>query len=257
MHNHTQQPDVSVGIVVYNTPVVVLTATLQSLQQSTLPIRIIILCNSPDHAYQRQIGELCALYEAMPLMYRPNQGFGAGHNAIAEIVYTEWYVCCNPDIQVQPDTIARLITRAQTLPASMLLSPKILSPDGSIQRLARKHLTIGNWLARQLWRVFPSIYRPFEHTFDYNYTQPLDFPSGAFFLVRTDLFKRLGGFDTRFFLYCEDADLARRASRFGINYHVADTSVIHEWSQAWQKSPRAFLRQIRSLVTYFNLHGWI
>src|SRR5690606_19406548 len=36
-------------------------------------------------------------------------------------------------------------------------------------------------------------------------------PCGAAFVIARDLFEALNGFDERFFLYCEDADLGYRA----------------------------------------------
>ena len=254
-----QSPHISVtvGIVTYNTHIEVLRRALVSLKDSSCDAYIIVLCNSPDASYQRDVANLCGQLGATALSNRPNRGFGAGHNAIAEMVQTEWYVCCNPDIEVQPSTIETLIQSGLILPKSAILAPKILSPDGSIQKLARRHLTLTTWISRQIWRFLPGASQPYEDTFNYERTQELDFPSGAFFAIRTRLFKQLGGFDTRFFLYCEDADLARRASKLGVNYHVADTSVTHAWAQAWRRSPRAMINQMRSLVQYFYLHGWV
>jgi GT2 family glycosyltransferase len=41
--------------------------------------------------------------------------------------------------------------------------------------------------------------------------RPIDFPCGAFFLFKRDLFDKLGGLDERFFMYFEETDLAKRA----------------------------------------------
>jgi len=51
---------------------------------------------------------------------------------------------------------------------------------------------------------------------------------GAFLMIRRPLFAALGGFDERFFVYWEDADLCTRTGEAGIAIrHVAEAEVGH------------------------------
>jgi GT2 family glycosyltransferase len=52
---------------------------------------------------------------------------------------------------------------------------------------------------------------------------------GAFFMVRRSLFRQLGGFDERFFVYYEDLDFAFRAKKLGAaSWFLADANVFHK-----------------------------
>lgn len=252
--NPIKKPILSAGIVVFNTDIKKIESTVNSLIRSTIPIEIIILCNSPDVAYQAKIKDIFSNHGLKLLTNQPNRGFGQGHNDLVSQITTDWYVCCNPDIHVNPDAIEVLYTKAQELPDAVQLMPKILNEDGSIQMLCRRYLSLFTWVHRQLWRVFPSMFRPYEMIFNYDLFGQIEFVSGAFFLVSKRNFLLLKGFDPDFFLYCEDADLSMRASKIGNNYYVPQAIVIHSWSKAWTHSKHMIIQELKSLWKYFKKH---
>jgi N-acetylglucosaminyl-diphospho-decaprenol L-rhamnosyltransferase len=57
--------------------------------------------------------------------------------------------------------------------------------------------------------------------------------SGCFLLAETELWRKLGGFDERYFMYGEDADLARRAIAMG-HYPLLcpNACLLHEWGRS-------------------------
>lgn len=71
-------------------------------------------------------------------------------------------------------------------------------------------------------------------------TRAVDFPCGAFYLIRSAMLRELGGMDEGFFVYFEETDLARRARDrgWGCVYH-APTRAVHLGGQSIQevKSP--------------------
>lgn len=245
---------ITVGIVAYSTAHETLSKLIQSLKQSSCTLKIVILCNSPDEEYQRNIKVLTKEHGIELLGHEPNRGFGAGHNTIARTFPSEWYICCNPDVIVRPDTIIELLRFAEEQSDAVLLMPRVMSPDGSVQPLARRDLTPISWLHRQLWRVRPDYFKPFELRFNYYKSQPVEFVTGCFFAVKQEHFWRLGGFDENFFLYAEDADLSYRAKRIGKNYFVASSVIVHMWTTNLKRNLKTIVREIRSLIFYFNKH---
>lgn len=250
------ESDITVGILAHNTEVPVLKETLASIRANSPTISIVLATNTSQEVLKRHYEQLALDVGAKFIGYIKNRGFGAGHNEIFKEVRTDWYLCCNPDIVVNGDTFKLLKTTALSRGCEGLITCRVLNRDGSTQPLARRHLKIHRWFYRQIWRVAPWLFKPYEVKFDYTKTQPVEFVSGCFFLVSSATFRRLGGFDDRFFIYCEDADLSKRAEQLGANLYVAEASVIHLWDKAWTKSWFALKHQVRSLIIYFNKHGW-
>ena len=245
----------TLGVVVYRTRIELLEKLLKSVEASSLKPHVVFYCNGPDPSYRVKVRELANQYTVTLIDSDVNEGFGAGHNRILEVTDTEWYVCCNPDIELTVETLETMIRFGESREDLGLLTAHVIYPDGRTQPLSRKHITLFNWLHRQVWRFVRVGRAPFEQRFDYSTTQPIEFVTGCFFIARTPLLKKLGGFDSRYFLYCEDADLSRRAEKYGQNYYLADAQIIHAWQGSWRRSLKCFYHELRSLSLYFRRFG--
>ena len=93
---------------------------------------------------------------------------------------------------------------------------------------------------------------------DMDYTKVFEVPfaQGSFLLIRTELFKQLKGFDERFFLYMEDADLCKRLNQISRLCYCPYTTVIHKWEMGSHKSARLFKLHVQSMISYFCKWGW-
>ena len=127
-----------------------------------------------------------------------NVGFGAAHNRAIGEGSAPFVLILNPDTQLQADCLVRLLRTAEM--------------DDS---------RIAAWEPRQV---------PYEHPKKYDpVTMTTPWCSGAALLMRRTAFEEVDGFDTRFFLYCEDVDLSWRLRRkgWGLRY-VPSTCVRHD-----------------------------
>jgi GT2 family glycosyltransferase len=84
----------------------------------------------------------------------------------------------------------------------------------------------------------------------------LDFVYGCAMLVRADVFRKLGGFDERFFLYYEDIDFCLRARDAGWEVRMApDAHALHEGSKSTRGEPRMKVyHHARSRMLFFRQH---
>jgi len=95
---------------------------------------------------------------------------------------------------------------------------------------------------------------------DHQTARIADWVSGAGLFVRRDVFDELGGFDERFFLYLEDADLALRARGLGwsARFIVADPIVHASGWETGRHRPWRLAHSWRSLLVYAWKHfRWI
>ncbi|MCR4615108.1 MAG: glycosyltransferase family 2 protein [Clostridiales bacterium] len=183
-----------------------------------------------------------------------NIGFGAGHNSVLDRLDSKYHVIINPDISVRTDVISSMAAFMDANEDVVLLSPKICFLDGRDQILGLRDPTIKYLVSSKLRR------KPFLKTLDEfamrdaDTSKPFDVEnaSGCFLMVRTELFKKIGGFDEGYFMYFEDADLTRAMRKYGRAVKYSDVIIYHEWDHDSRKNLRLMLIQMRSMMYYFR-----
>ena len=84
----------------------------------------------------------------------------------------------------------------------------------------------------------------------------VEYLSGCCMLIRMEAFQSCGGFDERFFLYLEDADLTRSLARWGRCIHLPVASVVHGWGRGNYRNLRLMAVNLVSAWHYFRKWGW-
>jgi N-acetylglucosaminyl-diphospho-decaprenol L-rhamnosyltransferase len=194
-----------------------------------------------------------------------NIGFAAACNLGAAGSQARYLLFLNPDTRVLPDTVARV---AQFMESSEAIDvgicgAQVLQPDGrsaiSCARFPSPRVLIGKvtGLHRLAPRIFPSHHMPPEELYR---SKAVDQVIGAFFFVRRELFIRLGGFDTRYFLYYEEVDFTLRARRAGSRaYFLSDARIVHaaNVSSDQVRGPRLFHSLLsRTIFAYRHWPRW-
>ena len=194
-----------------------------------------------------------------------NLGFGAGHNlALRELASDSapYHLILNPDIRFQGEVLAELAAVMDAKPQVGLAMPRVVYPDGSIQRLCKLlpspvDLVLRRF-ARELW---PQLFRGRMSRYDmqdFDYSQPACVPvlSGCFMFCRRSILEFVDGFDERFFLYMEDTDLCRRMGDISELLFWPFSTVIHSYAQGSYRDLHLLHLHVRSAITYFNKWGW-
>lgn len=187
-----------------------------------------------------------------------NMGFGTGHNAVLPALESEYHFVVNPDITVDDDVVSQLCAWMDAHPDVVMATPRLLFPDGAEQYTAKRAPTFLALLARQLPLPFLKGVEAHYLMRDADLTQPqeIDFCTGCFFVVRTAVFREMGGFDESYFMYVEDADITRKAQRYGKVMYVPGVHVYHAWHRDARKKWKNFWMQIRSMLHYWRKWGF-
>ncbi len=145
-----------------------------------------------------------------------NPGFGPANNVGVARARTEVCALVNPDVELHDDGLARLALAADGTEA--LLVPRLLNPDGTVQRTA--HPIPGRPRALLPALVHPRALprRAREHADPWRADSPrvVGWVIAACLAARTETLRRLGPFDPETFLFFEDLDLCLRARQEGI-----------------------------------------
>lgn len=183
-----------------------------------------------------------------------NIGFGAGHNFILDKLDSDYHAIINPDIIVKDDVLAKMAAYLNSNPDIGMLSPEIRFPDGRLQILGKKRPCMRYLVASRLrGNGEPGNTLKEYAMLDKDLSKPTDIQNatGCFMFIRTDLFKEIGGFDKRYFMYFEDSDLTREVNLKSRTVYYPGATVYHEWGRESKKNFKLKLVQINSMCNYF------
>ena len=187
-----------------------------------------------------------------------NIGFGGGHNAVIERLESDYHAVINPDITLGEDTLQILCNYLEQHKDVVMITPRLLFPDGKHQYVAKRRPTFRRLLARQLPFKF---LKKYENEYlmldkDLDLPQDIEFCTGSFFVMRTEIFKKIGGFDEGYFMYVEDGDITKKAAEQGRVLYYPETYVYHAWHRNPSRDSKHFFMQLKSMFRYFKKWGF-
>jgi hypothetical protein len=162
-----------------------------------------------------------------------NIGFGRANNLGVERVTGDALLLLNPDTEVRPGCVQTLFKELSRLPDAGILGARLENADGSIQPTSVHVLPtpiIEAFRADVFRRLIPSS-RLGGHAIHLTskVACQVEAVSGACMMMRTDVFRQVGGFTEDYFMYAEDMDLCLKVHRLGLkNYFVPDARLQHE-----------------------------
>lgn len=74
--------------------------------------------------------------------------------------------------------------------------------------------------------------------------------------LRTNILKKVGLFDEKFFMYLEDTDLTRRIHKVAKTIYFPYVHIYHEYGKGSYKNFKLLYYHIDSAIKYFNKWGW-
>ncbi len=227
---------VSVSIVTYNDRTRVVDACNSILEQTVrYKPKLYIIDNGSVDGTVQAIQNL----DVTVIENGSNLGFGAAHNKILGAKLGKYHFVVNPDILLKGDVISDMVDFFEENPDVVMACPKILNADGSEQKLPKFRPTFKRLFLGRLSKKIRSEYIWGER--ELKTPCDIDFCTGCFFCIRGDVFKELGGFDERYFMYLEDADLTLRAKKLGHVVINPNINVTHIWERESAKSIKYLL----------------
>ena len=194
-----------------------------------------------------------------------NVGFARGVNQGLAATTAPYVVIMNPDCRLMAGAIVALRAAVETNAGCAIAGPRILNPDGSLQGSARgdPDMLTGLFgrtaLLRRVVPFLPVARRNVvvdEAIRAGEASVAVDWLSGACMLARRDALNDVGGFDERFFLYWEDADVCRRLRARGYHVrYVPGATAIHRVGQSSRTAQASAIRAFHeSAYLYYAIH---
>jgi GT2 family glycosyltransferase len=244
---------ITASVVLFNEDLETLKKTVDSFLKTPLEKKLFLIDNSPKNRLERYFRHPEIEY----IFVGKNIGFGVAHNIILDKINLEFHLILNPDVVFSSKVIPALIKILKEEPSVSFVTPKVLYPNKEVQKVCRKHPTILGLLNRRL-KLFKSVGISNEYkNQDFDKRFYPDFIHGCFMLFKTIDFQNLKGFDTRYFLYFEDADICRKIDFTGkyILYYPK-VQITHQYRRSSSKSVKLFLHHLSSALKYFFKWGF-
>lgn len=254
--------NLTVSIVTYDSDIATLERVLAALGQCAVPVKIVIVDNTNDPKYFARLSHLGGV---QCIRSPRNGGYGYGHNlALSACGDATYHLILNPDVIIHAGCIETLISEMEQQRDIVLVAPKILDENGALQYLNKRDPTVLDLVLRRLpqkyMRWAPLAEKRMAHymMMDVGYNNACDVPfvSGCFMLFRRAALDALHGFDERFFMYFEDADISRRARTIGRVQFFPQAVITHKWQGGSRTSCRLTLAIVKSAFQYFQKWGW-
>jgi GT2 family glycosyltransferase len=237
---------------------------LASIETYEPDVEVIVVDHDADPVQGRA---LCAAHPRVT--YEPhsdNRGFAAGINRAARLARTPLLVVLNPDVELRAPIVEPLAACLDAHQDAAIVGGLVREADGGVQASARRFPDLStafggrtSWLTRVL-PGNPLTRRNLASTNVEAGCAEVDWVTGAFMMVRHDVFESLGGFDERFFMYWEDSDLCLRALKSGWKtMYEPGAQVVHFTGRASRHAPvRSLIAFHRSVFRHYWKHGsWV
>ena len=177
-------------------------------------LEIIVVDNDSD---DESIGvirnRLSAVPDVLILENHGNNGFGKGNELGIRRAQGEYLLIINPDNELNPDALSLMVDAMERDPSIGILAPQLVHEDGTVRDSYRTFPHLSDVIIKRtfLKKYFPDQLKNYlQSDSDPEICRNTDWVVGACLLMKKDFYRRIGGFDPRFFLFFEDIDLCRR-----------------------------------------------
>lgn len=198
-----------------------------------------------------------------------NIGFAAACNIGADKASGDMLLFLNPDTRILSDNIDELLKNFEKNRRAGALGCRNRLPGGEVQSSAYRFPTLLQVTAYvfRLKRLLPflplrrifSIFlkKRFGQFHPHDETMTVDYVTGAFLLVKRNVWLRVGGFDEKFFLFCEEIDWCKRLHELGGEVLFEPSFEIEHYVglSSEKEKPRVMLEKFKSYLVYFKKHN--
>ncbi len=190
-----------------------------------------------------------------------NEQYARGSNQALRASAGELVLLLNPDVRLLSGAIDTLVSFMDANPEAGACAPKLIHPDGRLQRSVRSFPTPGALAADLLGlaRVFPRsrVFGRYRLTFwDYDSVREVDQPMASALMLRRQALLQVGLLDEQFPLFFNDVDLCYRLREAGWRIHfVPEACAVHRVGASTSQARRQALRLSgEGLLRFYRKH---
>ena len=242
--NENSQPKIFIIVLNFNGKNILASCLSSIFQSDYSNFEVVVVDNnSKDESFEQAKMDFS---RAHFIKNPKNMGFSQGNNIgirYALEKFADYVFILNNDTTIEKTTLSTLARAANNAPSAGILSPLIFTANNT-----------SIWFAGGLihWQKMKT-----EHLYSVKSETPYmtDYISGCAMFVKKDVFKKIGLFDERFFLYYEDADFSLRAKKAGYDLFMVPSAHIQHLEQSNAANELKIYWLVLSGLIFFRTHS--
>ncbi|MFQ5505978.1 MAG: glycosyltransferase family 2 protein [Planctomycetota bacterium] len=254
-----ERPEISILVLSWNTRALTLSC-LDSLSRHSprCPFEVLVVDNASEDGSADEIA--IQRPEVRLIREDENTGYAAGNNKLARLARGDYLCLLNSDTEVRPGSLDSLRDFLAERPDYACAAPRLVGPDGTVQKACMRFPTIATALVYDMWyRRLPLLRRIedryYMRDFDHLHDQDVEQPPGTCLMIRRDVWRELGGMDERLWLFFNDVDLCRRVRDRGFRVrYLAGPEVLHHGGESTGLFGSMVEEWARNRLEYYRKH---
>lgn len=244
------RPDVSILIVAYNSADLISRCIASITQACTRYACEVLLVDNGDGTTEALVA--AAFPNVRVVESRGNIGFAAGNNLLAGHARAPKLLLANPDLEMRPGAIDALLDAAQRYPDAAAWGGVTLNRQGEPDWGNNVEVpTLRELASRAMGRSLVATVDPERFAHDHR----ADVLMGGFVMIARQPWDEVGGFDERYFLYCEEVDLFFRLSQKGHHFwRIAEARAFHDVGHGTNMSSGRVLFLMAGTMQFARIH---
>ena len=260
------RPKVSVIVLSFNTKEITrkclakLNVAKVEAEKRKIGAEVIVLDNASSDGSAQMIREGFPWVKLT--LSKENTGFAKGNNMAMEKAEGDYFLLINSDVFVKRDTLVNAVNYFEKHPDCDVLGCGLVYPDGSFQPSGGE-LPAPNNVATWLMGIelLPITYKVVSpiHPKNIRYfakDREVGWVTGAFMMMRREVYQKTKGFDEAFFMYTEEVEWSQRIKKAGFKvFYTPSFSVVHigkASSKFVETTP--LVREMTGMKLFFKKH---
>ncbi|HBD27339.1 glycosyltransferase family 2 protein [Flavobacterium sp.] len=232
--------DLSIIIINYNTSKYSINCieSIVNTISDSINYEIILVDNCSEITDLQNLEEQIKKYNRLKLIKNPtNSGFGGGNTIGAKVAEGQFLAFVNNDTLLINDCFSILIDAMESNPSYGVCSPQSFKENGDFLPTIDHFTSPSKELFGRAFLEFINPKRYPKRKQIYFKPQRGQFVSGSFMIFRKEDFDKIGGFDTKIFLYQEETDICKRLLKINkYAYLIPEAKFIHFHGASTKKS---------------------
>ncbi|RSK40567.1 glycosyltransferase family 2 protein [Mangrovimonas spongiae] len=190
--------------------------------------------------------------EVILIENKENLGFSKGNNIGVSKAKGEYVCVLNPDTVVTEDTFKTLLQFSDTQEKLGIVGCKLIDGTGTFLPESKRNIPTPKVA---LYKMLGFSKQYYANQINQSKIGEVPILVGAFMLLKTSIYKEVGGFDEDYFMYGEDVDLSYKVLKSGYkNFYNGTTTVIHYKGESTLKDVNYAKRFYGAMQIFYKKH---